>query len=49
MNRLLMSHLQTLDDLEQALFERCRALLNQPELIRGLACFHWWPRTRTVH
>lgn len=36
---------ETLDDLEQSLFERCRALLKQHDLIRGLTCFHWWPRT----
>lgn len=36
---------ETLDDLEQVLFERCRALLKQHDLIRGLTCFHWWPRT----
>lgn len=36
---------ETLDDLEQALFKRCRALLKQHDLIRGLTCFHWWPRT----
>lgn len=34
-----------LEQLEQVLFERCRALLKQAELISGLTCFHWWPRT----
>ena len=34
---------QTLDDLEEVLFQRCRALLKQQDLIRGLTCFHWWP------
>lgn len=34
---------ETLDDLEEVLFQRCRALLEQQDLIRGLTCFHWWP------
>lgn len=34
-----------LEQLEQVLFERCRALLKQAQLISGLTCFHWWPRT----
>lgn len=36
---------ETLDKLEQVLYKRCRALLKQRDLIRGLTCFHWWPRT----
>lgn len=35
---------QTLDELEEVLFQRCRALLKQQDLIRGLTCFHWWPK-----
>ena len=35
---------QTLDELEEVLFQRCRALLKQQDLIRGLTCFHWWPQ-----
>lgn len=35
---------ETLDELEEVLFHRCRALLQQQELIRGLTCFHWWPK-----
>jgi len=35
---------QTLDELEEVLFQRCRALLQQQDLIRGLTCFHWWPK-----
>lgn len=35
---------ETLDDLVQVLFERCRTLLKLPSLIRGLTNFHWWPQ-----
>jgi len=28
-----------------AIFERCLVLLKQPSLIKGLTCFHWWPKT----
>jgi transposase len=35
----------TLDELEEALFERCRVLLKQPSFIRAITRFHWWPTT----
>lgn len=35
---------ETLDELEEVLVQRCQMLLKQPEFIRGLTCFHWWPR-----
>lgn len=34
---------EELDELEEALVERCRALSEQPELLRGSTCYHWWP------
>ena len=34
---------ESLDELEAVLFDRCRRLLQQQELIRGLTFFHWWP------
>jgi transposase len=34
---------KSLDELEVVLFERCRHLLQQLDLIRGLTFFHWWP------
>lgn len=34
---------QTLDELEEAQVHRCQTLLNQPEIIRAVASFHWWP------
>jgi hypothetical protein len=33
---------ETLDDLEEVLFERCQSLLQQQDLIRGLTGFSWW-------
>lgn len=33
----------TLDDLEHAQVQRCQTLLNQPETIRAVTFFHWWP------
>jgi transposase len=33
----------TLDALEDALIERLRALLAQPELVRSYTAYHWWP------
>lgn len=38
---------ETLNELEEVLFHRCRALLLQQDLIRGLTCFHWWPQVTT--
>lgn len=34
---------KSLDELEQAIAQRCRALLERTEFIRGLTNFHWWP------
>jgi len=34
---------EDLDGLEEALAERCLALSEQPELIRGCTGYHWWP------
>ena len=34
---------ETLDDLEDLLTERCRALAADAELIRSNTLFHWWP------
>lgn len=35
---------ETLDELESVLYSRCQYLLTQPEPIRGLTNFHWWPQ-----
>lgn len=34
---------EELDQLEEALVERCVALLEETELIRSLTLYHWWP------
>lgn len=36
---------ETLQELEDVLFERCQSLLQQQDLIRGLTSFHWWRKT----
>ena len=40
---------RTLDDLESAQVERCVVLQNQPERIRSLTHFHWWPPSFSKH
>lgn len=39
-------HFETLDDLDAVVADRCRALGENRELIRGQAGFHWWPTRR---
>ena len=34
---------EDLDELEEALAERCLALSDQPDLLRGHTRYHWWP------
>lgn len=34
----------SLDELTEALVERCQRLRTLRETVRGRACFHWWPR-----
>ena len=38
---------QTIDHLDQAVAERCVALIEQPDMIRASTLFHWWPRAGT--
>ena len=33
----------SLDELEEILCQRCRALIKRPEWIRGYTQYHWWP------
>src|SRR5262249_3580213 len=44
---------RTLDDLEEAQVQLCVLLQNQPEVIRSLTHFHWWPpfrlKTSVIH
>ena len=34
---------ETLEELEDLLSERCRGLAADPQLIRSNTLFHWWP------
>ncbi len=36
-------YFEEIEDLEEALVERCVALLDQPELIGPYIRYHWWP------
>jgi transposase len=36
-------HFEEIEELEEALVERCVALCDQPELIRSYIRYHWWP------
>jgi transposase len=36
-------HFEEIEELEEALVERCVALCDQPELIRYYIRYHWWP------
>ena len=35
---------EEITEMEQALVEWCEELLDQPEAIRDLTNYHWWPR-----
>jgi hypothetical protein len=37
-----------IDELELVLFQRCQVLLKQPSLIKGITCFHGWPKTTAI-
>jgi transposase len=37
-------YFEEIEDLEEALIERCVALCNQPEVIRSYTRYHWWPQ-----
>ena len=37
-------HFEQMEDLEDALVERCVALCEQPEIISSYLRYHWWPR-----
>ena len=36
-------YFEQIEELEEALVERCVALCNQPEIIRSYTRYHWWP------
>jgi transposase len=37
-------HFDEIEELEDALVERCVALCNQPEVIRSYTRYNWWPQ-----
>jgi transposase len=37
-----------LDQLEELLVYRCQELMKQHDLIQGLTCYYWWPKTRAA-
>jgi DDE superfamily endonuclease len=39
----------TLNDLEEAQAKRCVVLANQPDVIRSLTHFQWWPLAHSKH
>ena len=36
---------EEIEEVEEALVERCVELLDQAETVRGLTNYHWWPQT----
>ncbi len=36
-------HFEGIEDMEEALVERCMSLGEQPEVIRSYIRYHWWP------
>ena len=36
---------ESLDELEEVLFQRCQVLLQQRDLIKAITFYHWWPST----
>lgn len=45
---LANKHFEDLSALEEALAQRCRTLLDQPDVIRATTLFHWWPPASTI-
>jgi transposase len=37
-------HFRTLDELDEALAARCRALTAHPDTLKAHTFFHWWPK-----
>jgi transposase len=37
-------HFEKIEELEEALIERCVTLCNRPEIIRSYTRYHWWPQ-----
>jgi transposase len=39
---------ETIAEVEDLVEQRCRRLLKQQQLIRGLTLYHWWPEVEEV-
>lgn len=39
---------ESIDEVEELVYQRCRRLLQQQELIRGLTLYHWWPQVEAA-
>jgi hypothetical protein len=37
-----------IDEVEELVYQRCRRLLQQQELIRGLTFYHWWAEVKAA-
>ena len=44
---LANGYFKTLDELDAAVADRCRALIEQRDLIRNSTLFHWWPKLQS--
>ncbi len=44
MSLLRSRSFEDLDEVESVLFNRCKQLLEQKDLVRGLTNFYWWPQ-----
>src|SRR5208283_2420009 len=41
---IVNKHVETIDELDAIIGERCASLAGQPEIIKSRAGFHWWPK-----
>ncbi len=39
---------ERIDQVEEIVYQRCRRLLRQQELIRGLTSYHWLPKSEAA-
>jgi transposase len=43
---LINAAFESIDEVEELVYQRCRRLLQQQELIRGLTLYHWLPELK---
>lgn len=48
MNRSVNQAFNSIVEVEEIVFQRCRRLLNQQQLIRGLTFYHWFPKIKAA-